>query len=93
MGVTTVRMQADVEKKLEELSHKTQRSKSWLVNQALSEYLERQQIEEERWKQTLEAMDSAAQGNVVPSERVHAWLRSWGLPDEQQAPTPGSQDA
>jgi predicted transcriptional regulator len=46
-------------------------------------------IERARWKETLEAMDSVAQGKVVPGEAVHAWLRSWGSADELPPPEMG----
>lgn len=86
MGVTTVRLRADVEQRLDEIARRLQRSKGWVINQALSEYMARQQLEQERWKQTLEAMESAAQGKVVDASEVHDWLNSWGAEDEQEAP-------
>lgn len=86
MSVTTVRLRADVEQRLDEIARRLQRSKGWVINQALSEYMARQQLEQERWKQTLEAMESAAQGKVVDASEVHDWLNSWGAEDEQEAP-------
>lgn len=44
-----------------------------------------QQLEQERWKQTLEAMESATQGKVVDASEVHSWLNSWGTENEQDA--------
>ncbi|WP_417560488.1 CopG family ribbon-helix-helix protein [Marinomonas sp.] len=86
MSVTTVRLQDDTEQRLERIANKLQRSKGWVINQALVEYLEKQQLEQERWQQTLEAMESAAQGKVVAGEEVHEWLNSWGTDNEQDAP-------
>jgi predicted transcriptional regulator len=40
-----------------------------------------------RWQETLEAIESVAQGRVVPGEAVHAWLSSWGSPDELPPPS------
>ena len=48
-----------------------------------------QQLEQERWKQTLEAMESAAQGKLVDASEVHSWLNSWGTENEQDAPRSG----
>ena len=42
MGVTTVRLQADVEQHLEAIAGRLHRSKGWVINQALSEYIEKQ---------------------------------------------------
>ncbi|GGN19348.1 MULTISPECIES: CopG family ribbon-helix-helix protein [Marinomonas] len=86
MSVTTVRLQDDTEQRLEIIANKLQRSKGWIINQALVEYIEKQQLEQERWQQTLEAMESAAQGKVVAGEEVHKWLNSWGTDNEQDAP-------
>lgn len=89
MSVTTVRLQADVEQHLQAIADRLHRSKGWVINQALSEYIEKQQLEQARWKQTLEAMESAAQGKVVDASEVHGWLRSWGSDHEQDAPESG----
>lgn len=89
MSVTTVRLQSDVERHLDAIANKLQRSKSWVINQALSEYIARQQLEQERWQQTLEAMESAAQGKLVDANKVHDWLKSWGTESERDAPRLG----
>jgi len=86
MSVTTVRLQADVEQHLETIAKRLHRSKGWVINQALSEYIEKQRLEQERWHQTLEAMESATQGKVVDASEVHTWLNSWGSDSEQDAP-------
>ena len=89
MSVTTVRLQAEVEQHLEAIASRLHRSKGWVINQALSEYIEKQQREQERWQQTLEAMESAAQGKVVDAGEVHDWLNSWGADNERDAPESG----
>ncbi len=89
MSTTTVRLQPDVEERLEAMSEKLHRSKSWLINQALREFIRRQEQEQVRWQETLRAMESVAQGKAVSGEAVHAWLRSWGAPDELSPPKAG----
>jgi len=89
MSVTTVRLQPEIEDNLNVMVSKLQRSKSWLINQALREYMERQELEQQRWQETLDAMESVAQGNVVSGEAVHAWLKSWGNADELPPPKIG----
>ncbi len=86
MGVTSVRLLPEVEDDLKAMSGRLQRSKSWLINQALREYISRESLGEERWKETLGALESLKAGKVVEGEDVHAWLRSWGGPDELAAP-------
>lgn len=88
MSVTTVRLQAEVEQNLEAIASRLHRSKGWVINHALSEYIEKQLREQERWQQTLEAMESAAHGKVVDASEVHGWLKSWGTEGEREAPRP-----
>lgn len=89
MSVTTVRLQTEVEQQLEAIASSLHRSKSWVINQALTEYIDKQNLEQERWNQTLGAMESAAQGKVVDASEVHGWLNSWGTDNEQNAPRSG----
>lgn len=89
MSITSVRLQPEVEQGLEAMAASQERSKSWLINQALKEYIERQAQEKTRWQETLTAMNSVAKGQVVSGEAVGAWLESWGRDDEQPPPQVG----
>jgi predicted transcriptional regulator len=89
MSVTTVRLQPELEENLGAMAKKLQRSKSWLINQALREFFERRAVDQSRWQETLQAMESVAQGRVVSGEAVNTWLQSWGNPDELSPPTAG----
>ena len=89
MSVTTVRLPPEIEQDLETTASKLQRSKSWVISEALREYIARTREGEARWQQTLEAMADVAQGRLVSGEAVHDWLRSWGSADEQPKPTVG----
>lgn len=89
MSVTTVRLQPGIEKSLEAMVDKQQRTKGWLINQALSEYIQHQEQEQIRWQETLKAMASVAQRNTMSGEAVHNWLRSWGSSGELPAPKAG----
>ena len=86
MSVTTVRLQPDVETGLDAMAEKLHRSKSWLINQALKEFIDRQELDQIRWKETLHAMESVTQGKVVAGNEVHDWLRSWGTAKELSPP-------
>ncbi|QDA56504.1 CopG family ribbon-helix-helix protein [Thermomonas aquatica] len=89
MTVTTVRLQPEVESGLEAMADKLHRSKNWLVNQAIREFVARQELELSRWNETLTAMSSVAQGKVVSGQAVHAWLESWGNANELPPPKVG----
>jgi predicted transcriptional regulator len=89
MSVTTVRLQPEVESGLEAMAGKLNRSKNWLVNQAIREFVARQDQEQSRWNETLTAMESVAQGKAVSGQAVHAWLDSWGSSKELPPPKVG----
>ncbi|MDF3195566.1 ribbon-helix-helix protein, CopG family [Pseudomonas sp. 1928-m] len=89
MSVTTVRLQPELEENLGAMAEKLNRSKSWLINQALREFFERQALEQNRWQETLHAMESVAQGKVVSGEAVNTWLQSWGSSNELPPPKAG----
>ena len=89
MSVTTVRLPPDVEERLEALARKLHRTRNCLINQAVREFIQRQDQDQARWRETLQAMESVAQGRVVSGEAVHTWLRSWGATDELLTPKVG----
>ncbi|MBP7900953.1 MAG: ribbon-helix-helix protein, CopG family [Gammaproteobacteria bacterium] len=86
MSVTTVRLQPDIEQSLQAMAEALQRSKNWVINQAVKEFAEKQALEQQRWQETLQAMTSVAQGQVVAGDDVHAWLQSWGTTEELPVP-------
>ena len=76
MGVTSIRLQPEIEDPLEELAVKLDRSKNYIINQAIKEYIERQSVEDRRWSETLEALNSIKDGSSLPEEEVNALLES-----------------
>jgi len=86
MGVTSVRLNSDVEAPLEQLAQKLDRSKNYIINQAIKEFIARESMEDARWGDTLEALKSVKSGKVVGEEDVTPWLESWGNKDEKTPP-------
>lgn len=86
MGVTSVRLDSEVEAPLKNLAHKLDRSKNYIINQAIKEYVQRQSMEDSRWEDTLEALNSVKAGNVIDGEDVTKWLESWGTDQELSPP-------
>ena len=78
MGITSVRLQDEVDKPLEALAKKLDRSKSYLINQAIKEFLVKQSLEKSRWEDTLQALSSIKEGKTIDEADVNAWLNSWG---------------
>jgi predicted transcriptional regulator len=87
MGVTSVRLQPEIETPLEILSKKLDRSKSYLINQAIKEFLARRTLEENRWIETLEAIESVKSKHLIEESKVNDWLESWGTENELKPPS------
>lgn len=78
MTVTTIRLTEDLSEELDQLAEETQRSRSWLINQAVKEYVVRAHTDAERWQETLAALESVKAGRVVDGEDIDTWLSGWG---------------
>lgn len=75
---TSITLADDIDKPLESLANKLDRSKNDLINQAVKEFIARQSFEESRWLDTLEALESVRLGKSLDETDVNAWLNSWG---------------
>jgi predicted transcriptional regulator len=67
--VVTANLPTELVSKLDEVSLRIDRSKSWIVRQALSEWLAEEQ---RRYELTLEALNSADEGRTIPHAEVLA---------------------
>ncbi len=86
MGVTSVRLQPEIENPLEQLATKLDRSKNYLINQAIKEFLARKMLDEKKWSETLEALESVKSNKVFDEHEVNEWLDSWGKDNEKKPP-------
>ncbi len=86
MGVTSVRLQPEIETPLKDLANKLDRSKNYLINQAIKEFIARQSLEDERWQETLQAIHSVEAGRDIEEKEVARWLDSWGTENELESP-------
>ncbi len=86
MGVTSIRLNKDIEVPLEQLAKKLDRSKNYLVNQAIKEYVVRQSMEDLRWSDTVQALESVKAGRLIESQEVSEWLKSWGSDSPKSPP-------
>ena len=84
--MTSVRMADELMEKLESTADKLQRSKSWLINDAVREYLAKEEVKAQRLLETQEALQDMQAGRMVDGVAVMDWLASWGSEDELQTP-------
>jgi predicted transcriptional regulator len=68
---------------LEKLAESTDRDRSWLLEQALDEYLLNQAWQIEALEEGIADADA---GRMVPHEKMREWLLSWGKEDELEPP-------
>jgi predicted transcriptional regulator len=86
MGVTSVRLSNDIEAPLEHLVKKLDRSKNYIINLAIKEFVARQSMEDARWEDTIKALESVKAGKLVDEGDVTQWLKSWGSKGEKTPP-------
>jgi predicted transcriptional regulator len=86
MGMTSVRVPDDVLSRLESTAARLRRSKGWIINDALREYLEREERRVQRLEETREALAELEVGDLVEGDEILAWLDSWGTSDEREPP-------
>jgi predicted transcriptional regulator len=86
VAVTSVRLSTDIIAPLEKLSQRLDRSRNYIINQAIKEYVARQSMEEVLWGDTLVALESIKSGRSISGSEVKKWLESWGDENEKNPP-------
>ncbi len=77
------RASAERAEMLDKLAAATNRTKSWLLEQALAAYLEREFWQAAHIERGLEEL---SRGQGVPHDDVVSWLTSWGSEHETDPP-------
>jgi RHH-type rel operon transcriptional repressor/antitoxin RelB len=79
----SIRIDAATKRRLDALSKRSKRSKSFLAAEAITAY-----VESEEWQlgEVQAAMKELDKGRGVSHEHVSKWLRSWGTESETKAP-------
>ncbi len=86
MGITSVRIKDDLDESLKKIAEKKQRSKSWIINEAVAEYIVKDKVDSQKWLDTLEGLEDIKNGRVIDGEEVLAWIESWGTDKELEMP-------
>lgn len=71
--VLTAHVPKNLADKVDRMASKLERSRGWIVKQALSAWIEQ---EEERRRLTLEAMDDVNEGRVIDDRDIKTWAAS-----------------
>ncbi len=86
MSTTSFRLDDDLEKKLEVTADRLQRTKGWIINDALRQYIMREEQKQQKLEQTEDAIADIEASRIVSGEDVMKWLETWGTQNEAQAP-------
>ena len=86
MGMTSVRMPDELLEQLQETAEKLRRSKGWIINDAVREYLVKEERKSRMLEDTREALADIKAGRVVDGADVIDWLDSWGEDHEETPP-------
>ena len=86
MPMTSVRMSEQLMSELEEIAVKLDRSKGWIIKDALSQYVAHIEQKERILLETRQALSEIESGDYVDGDEVIAWIDSWGSDDEMSAP-------
>jgi len=81
--VITAHVPLPLAEKVDQLAARLERPRGWIVKQALSAWID---LEEERWRLTLEAMADVDAGRVVDHQAVQAWVDGLGTEDPLPLP-------
>ena len=87
MSVTSLRLSQGIEAPLENLAQRLDRSKNYIINQAIKDFIARQMMEDSRWDDTLAALNSVKSGKLINESSVTEWLQSWGADEELSPPS------
>ena len=79
----SIRVDANTKKRLDALSKRSRRSKSFLAAEAIAAYVESEEWQLGELQAGMVELDS---GQEVSHEKVSKWLKSWGKPSETKAP-------
>jgi len=82
--VLTAHVPLPLAKKVDKLAGRMERSRGWIVKEALTDWIER---EERHHRLTLEGLAAIDAGDVYEHEDVKAWVKSLGTKKPLPLPT------
>ena len=79
----SIRIDSETKRRLDALSKRAKRSKSFLAAEAIAAYVDSEEWQLGEVQAGIAELDA---GQEVSHERVSKWLHSWGKPGEAKAP-------
>ena len=82
-----IKINEDIKARIQRLAEVRHRTSHWLMREALTQYVEREEKREAFRQDTLQAWEEyRTTGLHVTAEEVDVWLASWGTDNELPAP-------
>ena len=81
--ILSIRIDSETKKRLDALSRRSKRSKSFLAAEAITAYVDSEEWQIGELQIGIAELDS---GQEVSHERVSKWLNTWGRSGETKAP-------
>jgi len=81
--ILSLRVNDELSERLERLSHATDRSRSYLAQEALREYLVLHEWQVEGIKAALGQVEA---GETLSHEDIAEWMNTWGTDNEKEPP-------
>ena len=86
-SATSVKLDDDMKGRVRHLAEVRKRTSHWIMREAISQYVEREEKRESLRLDTLEAWEEFQEtGFHATAEEVDQWLDSWGTDKELPAP-------
>ncbi len=87
-SATSVKLDDDMKARVQHLAEARKRTSHWIMREAISQYVEREEKREALRLETLKAWEEFQEtGLHATAEEVDQWLASWGT--EHELPAPG----
>jgi len=80
-----VRLDEDVLKQLDMMAKAADRSRAWLMAQAVKQYVEHEAWQVEAIKQAIDKLENG-KAKFADHEAVAQWLANWGTDQEKERP-------
>ena len=74
MPTLTAHVTDDLIKEIDAISQRLDRSRAWVIKEAVREFLDRRAEDQKRWDETLEAIKAADRGEIVSANEVLEWV-------------------
>lgn len=85
--VTSIKLDDELKGRVQNLASARRRTSHWIMREAITQYVEREEKRETLRQDTLKAWEEfQATGLHATAEEVETWLSSWGTDNELPAP-------